>query len=309
MALERRSSGIRVVNRDVQGTGAVLPDLQRGKGLAIMLVAVACIAGIDPSAKLAGQHLPVLQVVWGRYAFAALTAFVLFRPPVNPLRWGITRPWMQCLRAGLLLGATGFNFLALQTLDLVENQAIVMLGPLVITLFSLLFFGERLKLLLSLALLLGFLGALVVIRPAGDVMKIGSLYALGHVGCYAFYVLLSKQLLPSEGALGLNMMAVFLPGAVLSVIVWPQWTWPPDLVSWSGFVLVGVVGGLGHFLLVLAHRHAPASTLAPLAYTQLLWAFAGDLLIFRDVPDMTTVVGAAMIVVSGIGVMVWGRQS
>ncbi|OBZ94496.1 hypothetical protein ADU59_14935 [Pararhizobium polonicum] len=277
-------------------------------GILIMLAGVMCIALIDPAAKYAARDLPVLQVVWGRYAFAVVTAIVLFRPSANPANWGLVRLPLQLLRAALLLSATAFNFLALRSLGLVENQAIVMLGPVVITAFSILLFRERTNLPIMAGLLAGLIGALVVIRPGGDVFKTGSMFAIGHVLSYAFYVLLSKRLLETDTALSLNMMAVFLPSAVLSVAVVPVWVWPKDLASWFSLASVGFVGGLGHFLLVLAHRHAPASTLAPLTYTQLCWALAAGLLIFQEIPALSTTIGALMIVASGAIILFCNRR-
>jgi drug/metabolite transporter (DMT)-like permease len=278
------------------------------RGILIMLVAVMCIALIDPAAKYAARDLPVLQVVWGRYAFAALTAIVLFRPAANPARWGIVRIGPQLIRAALLLCATAFNFLALRSLGLVENQAIVMLSPVVITAVSIVLFREKIRLLIMAGLLAGLIGALIVIRPGGDVFKIGSLFALGHVLSYSSYVLLSKRLLRTDTALSLNMMAVFLPAAVLSVLVVPVWVWPKDLASWFALAAVGFVGGLGHFLLVIAHRHAPASTLAPLTYTQLCWALVAGLIIFHEIPARSTTVGAMMIVMAGAVILFGNRR-
>lgn len=268
-------------------------------GILLMLLAAMCIALIDPTAKYGGRHLPVLQVIWARYAFGSLTAFILFRPDLNPRRWGIRRPWLQTLRAACLFGSTAFNFLALKTLGLVENQAIVMLGPIVISGLSLVIFREQLKLLVGLGLVLGLAGAMIVIQPGGDVFKISALFAVGNVLSYAFYVLLSKRLLSSETMLSLNIVAVALPAIALTVAVVPVWQWPDDALGWAAMVMVGMTGGLGHFFLVVAHRHAPASTLAPLTYTQLCWALMVGLLAFGEIPALHTIIGAVVIFLSG----------
>ncbi len=278
------------------------------RGIFIMLCAVMFIALIDPAAKYAARDLPVLQVVWGRYAFAALTAVVFFRPPRNPARWGIVRLPLQLVRASLLLSATAFNFLALRSLGLVENQAIVMLSPVVITAVSILLFGERAGLTTILGLLAGLAGALMVIRPGSDMFKLGSLFAIGHVLSYAFYVLLSRHLLKTDTALSLNLLAVFLPTAILSLLVPSVWVWPASFSSWFALASVGFVGGTGHFLLVLAHRHAPASTLAPFTYTQLCWALAGGFIVFQEVPSIGTALGALAIVGAGILILVASRR-
>lgn len=281
---------------------------QVGKGALLMLLAVMFIALIDPAAKYAGYHLPVLQVVWARYAFGSLTAFALFRPGLDPRRWGIRRPWLQALRAACLFGSTAFNFLALRNLGLVENQAIVMLGPVVITGLSILLFRERLRLLVGLGLILGLAGALIIIQPGGDVFKFSALFAVGNVLSYAFYVLLSKRLLSTESMLSLNIVAVALPAIALSIAVIPVWQWPGDLGGWMAMVLVGVIGGLGHYFLVVAHRHAAASTLAPLAYTQLCWALVVGVLMFAELPSLHTVAGAVVILASGAVIMMSGRR-
>jgi drug/metabolite transporter (DMT)-like permease len=279
-----------------------------GKGMSLMLTAVMFIALIDPVAKYAGRQLPVLQVVWARYVFGCLTALVLFRPNLDPRTWGILRPGLQALRAACLFGSTAFNFLALRNLGLVENQAIVMLGPVAITILSVVLFRERFRFLVGIGLVLGLSGALLVIRPAGDMFRYSALFALGNVLSYAFYVLLSKRLLLTESMLSLNLVAAVLPAIGLSVAVVPVWQWPADVESWLAMVLVGVIGAFGHFLLVVAHRHAPASTLAPLAYTQLCWALAAGLLVFSELPDLYTIVGAAGILASGAIIMASGRR-
>ncbi|MET0747917.1 MAG: DMT family transporter [Rhizobium sp.] len=287
-----------------------LGGLRRGSGTGIllMLLAVMFIALIDPAAKYAGRQLPVLEVIWGRYAFALLTMIALFRPRLNPKSWGVQRLGLQMLRACLLLSSTAFNFLALRSLGLVENQAIVMLGPVVITGLSIVLFREKVRAMIAMGLVVGLCGALVVIRPGGEVFKIASLYALGNVFSYAFYVLLSKRLLRTESALSLNILAVLIPTIILSVLVIPVWQWPQDGYGWLALVLVGVIGGLGHFFLVTAHQYALASTLAPLSYTQLCWALIGGLLIFGELPDIATALGALTIVGSGVLIALGNRR-
>lgn len=293
---------------EASASAAQTEPSRAGKGVLLMLLAVMCIALIDPAAKYAGRHLPVLQVVWARYAFGLLTAIALFRPPIDPRRWGARRPGLQALRALCLFGSTAFNFLALQSLGLVENQAIVMLGPVVITALSIVLFRERLRLPVGIGLILGLAGALVVIQPGGDVFKVAALYAIGNVLSYAFYVLLSKRLLVTETMLSLNIVAVALPALVLTVAVLPVWQWPAGIDGWLAMALVGLTGGLGHFFLVVAHRHAPASTLAPLAYTQLCWALVVGFLLFAEWPVPHTVIGAAVILLSGFIILLSGRR-
>ncbi|MGF9567846.1 DMT family transporter [Neorhizobium sp. BT27B] len=278
------------------------------KGVLLMLLAVMLIALIDPAAKYAGRHLPVLQVVWARYAFGCLTAFALFRPSVDPRRWGIHQPGLQALRAACLLGSTAFNFLALRNLGLVENQAIIMLGPVVITALSIVLFRERFRPIVGIGLGLGLFGAMLVIQPGGDVFKFSALYAVGNVMTYAVYVLLTKRLLLTDSMLSLNIVSVALPAIVLSFAIVGVWQWPEDIGGWIAMVLVGIIGGLGHFLLVTAHRYAPASTLAPLGYTQLCWALVAGFVMFAELPDLHTIIGAIVILASGAVIMVSGRR-
>ncbi|WP_430244202.1 DMT family transporter [Neorhizobium sp. DAR64861/K0K2] len=293
------------VNRPAHPTAA---SVKVSSGILLMLLAAMCIALIDPVAKYAGRHLPVLQVIWARYAFGSLTAFILFRPGLDPRQWGIRRPWLQTLRAACLFGSTAFNFLALKTLGLVESQAIVMLGPIVISGLSIVIFRERLRLLVGLGLILGLTGAMIVIQPGGDVFKISALFAVGNVLSYASYVLLSKRLLASETMLSLNIVAVVLPAVALTIAVVPIWHWPDAAGGWIAMGLVGAIGGLGHFFLVIAHRHAPASTLAPLTYTQLCWALVVGVLSFGEIPALHTIVGAIVIFVSGGLIMASSRR-
>ena len=269
-------------------------------GIALMLGAVACFACLDASAKWINRSTDPLQTAAVRYIGSFLLVGLFFNPVS---RSGLLRTRnlrLQCGRALCLVAATICSFFALKYLRLTEATSITFSSPLIVALLAGPILGERIGGRRLAAVLTGFAGVLVITRPGLGGVHAAALLALGAACANALYSMATRLVAandPSETTLfytGLVGSVVFLP--VLPIV----WVWPATSSTWLLLAGLGLFGALGHWLLILAHRHAPASVLAPFFYVQLLWATLLGFLVFGESPDRWTLLGGAVVMASGL---------
>jgi drug/metabolite transporter (DMT)-like permease len=272
------------------------------KGIGLMCIALALFSCLDTTAKYMATvaQLPVTQVVWLRFV-SQLALIVFVAGAVAMPRLLITRrPRHQILRSTLMLFSTLLNFLALRHLRLDQTQTVYFLAPFVVALLSGPFLGEWVGWRRMVAILVGFSGILVVVRPGLTAFEPALILAFGSMLCYASFMLLTRYLSsfdPPEVTLLYSLLAgTFFMGPLALV----DWVWPSDALTWGLLVSMGFWGGLGHYIFIIAYRHAPASTLAPFIYLGLITHTAGGYLVFNQVPDQWTLAGAAIVIASGI---------
>jgi len=244
--------------------------------------------------------MDVIQVVGVRYVSAFLIALMLSNPISRPglLRTG--RPVLQLGRSILLLGSTVFNFMAFRYLQLDEALAILFSTPFLVAILAGPVLGEWVGWRRWTAIMVGFLGVLVVVRPGLGGLQWAALLSLGSAFCYAGYSIITRMLSTTDSS-ETTLFYANLFGFVVMVPVLPFiWTSPPSWIDWVLMVGVGVFGAGGHFLLILAHRNAPASVLSPFIYTQIIWATTFGYLVFANVPNHWTMAGAAIVIASGL---------
>ncbi len=268
-------------------------------GIGLVVLAVACFASLDTAAKQSTAAVPILMVVWARYAVqAALTSLVVLpRHGLAVLR--TAHPRFQLLRGALLVGATTLAVLSLRYLPLAEFTAIVLIAPLVVTLFAATVLKEEVSPLRWALVAGGFVGTVVILRPGGGVLAWASLLPLGLVFINAWFQVLTSRLARTEKPLTMHFYTGWV-GALIATIplpfVWaalPGWQW------WALLGLMGLLGTVGHYLLILAYQRAPASTLTPYLYAQIAFAMFGGWLVFGHVPDGVSLGGIALIAVCG----------
>lgn len=269
-------------------------------GIGLITLTTLCFATLDACAKWLVQGLPVLQVVWLRFAFHVLLASALLAP-----RYGRelvrVRDWkLQALRALMLGSMTALNFWALQYLQLAETGAIQFSVPLLIALLSAWWLGERLDARRWLAIIAGFAGVLLVIRPGSQAFHPAILLSVMNALLYAAFNMLTRRMVATESAASLQMMSAL--GATLLLAPWALagWQSPAGWRSWGLIAICGLCGGLGHFMVAQAHRYASAATLAPFLYQQILYMTLWGWLLFGQVPGLLVVGGAAIVVLSGL---------
>ncbi len=285
---------------------AALAEARRLRAIALGLLAFACFGVLDGSAKylgLLGFHL--VTVVWFRFAGHVLLSSLTMRG-ADPVRLFRTPRWrLQILRGLLLSGSTMCNFLALRHLQMAETGAINFAIPLVVAALAVPVLGERVGPRRWAAIVVGFLGVLVIMRPTPALFQPAMLFGLGTVVCTAFYVLATRMVAQTDGHQTSNVYAA-LVGLVLTTPLVPFFWTTPTGSEWIPILCLGLFGGLGHYLLTAASQHAPAPVLAPLWYTQIVWMIVIGFLVFGDVPDVFTLGGAAIVLASGL--YVWYRE-
>ncbi len=276
-------------------------------GIALMLAAMAVLPFLDVVAKfLGGQGVPVMEVVWARMTFGCLLTLplALLQGGVNSLVPAM--PVMHGFRAAFLIGATGFFFWALHFLPIADALAIFFVQPLVITMLSPIVLGEKVGMRRWTAVVVGFIGTLIIIRPGFQELNPGVPMALASGTSLAIYMLMTRKIAGSAGAL-VTTFHTNLAGAVLTslavIFVWE----PPSTAQWALFVLLAFIAGLGHYLIVRAYDYSEASLLAPLAYTEMIAAVAAGWWFFGDFPDLWTFVGVGILIACAIFISIRER--
>jgi drug/metabolite transporter (DMT)-like permease len=273
---------------------------QRLTGIALMCGAVASFACLDAVAKYLGGTMDVLQVVWARYTSAFLLTLIISNPISRPSLIRTTRPALQLGRSFLLLGSTFFNFLAYRYLQLDEALAIMFSTPFLVAALAGPVLGEWIGWRRWTAICVGFAGVLVVIRPGLGSFQWAALLSLASAFCYALYSIATRVLSHTDS----NETTLFysnMVGAVLMLPVLPfVWTPPQQPLHIALMVVMGVFASFGHYLLIAAHRLAPASVLSPFIYSQIVWAVTLGFLVFDDLPHAGTLLGSGIVVASGL---------
>lgn len=268
-------------------------------GIALVIAAVACFATLDTATKVVSAGVPVLMALWFRYCFQAVATTVA----VLPMRgWNVLRtahPRYQALRGVLLLLTSLFAFFSLKYMPVGEFTAIVMITPLVITLLAATALKERVSLLRWLLVAGGFAGTLIIIRPGGEDFNWTLLLPLGLVVSNAWFQVLTSKLARTEDPITMHFYTGWV-GTLLAALALPfVWTALDSWVLWGGLVLMGLMGTVGHFFLILAYQRAPAATLTPYLYAQIGFAMLGGWIVFSHVPDAWSMAGIVMIAVCG----------
>jgi drug/metabolite transporter (DMT)-like permease len=269
-------------------------------GISLMLFAMAILPVMDAIGKHLGQFLPVLLIVWGRLVFATL-----FTLPAVLIRHGVAgavrpqRPLMQLARSMLMVLSTMSFFTGLRYLPIADTLAIFFIMPLVVTALAPLVLGEHVGVRRWSAVVVGFIGTLIIIRPGFHGVNVGTLWALTAGVSMAIFMLLTRKIAGSIDPL-INNFQTTLIGAILVSLAMP-WLWQsPGLENWGLLAAVGAVAAIGHYAMVRAYDFASAPTLAPLAYTEMISATVIGYLVFGDFPDLWTIVGVAILIGSAI---------
>lgn len=257
-------------------------------------------ACLDTTAKAMSYHLPVIEVSWFRYVINLLMAVAVLNPVSSPGAWRFQRPGLQIVRALLLTTMTLANFSALYYLQVAEVTSIGFLSPMVITLLSVLFLSEKIGIRRVVAIVVGFLGVLLITQPGFGTFHPAMLLALASMLSGAVYTLITRYLATrvNPGSLVISLAAV--PSLLLIPPLLVVWQTPSSPLVWAGLIFMGAAGGFGHFLVMTAHRFATAATLAPYGYVQLVWTIISGYLIFADVPSIWTLLGAGVVIASGL---------
>lgn len=269
-------------------------------GLALILAAYFLFACLDTSAKYLVATLAPLQIVWVRFATHSVFAVVAFRPWQHPERYRTNHPILQFLRAICVGSATIFNFIAVQYLQLAETAAIFFLAPFIVTALAGPFLGEWAGIRRWTAICIGFVGALLIVSPDAAGFRPAMLLSFCSTLSYSFYLILTRRLSPIESTDSMTLWPGLIMAAIYAPVGLLVWQPVPDILSWGILLATGLFGGVGHFVLIKAHQSTPAPTLAPFLYTELIWMVLFGYMLFGDFPGTKTIVGASVIIASGL---------
>ncbi|WP_151718719.1 DMT family transporter [Gemmobacter serpentinus] len=266
------------------------------KGVMLMLGAMAVLPFLDVTAKALGEMgVPVLQIVWARMVMGAAMTAPLAVKAAGPGGLWPARASMHALRAVLLIMATFFFFAALRFLPIADALAVFFVQPLIVTALSPLILRERVGPRRWIAVGLGFIGTLIIIRPGLQAFNPGTLLALGAGCSLALYFLMTRRIAGRDPAMVTTFRTSLLGAVFTSAMVWTVWQWPTP-GEWLLFLALGLISTLGHGLIVKAYDHAEASLLAPLAYSEMIMAVILGWWFFGDFPDLWTFVGVGVLI-------------
>ncbi len=277
------------------------------RGIVLMLTTTLFFIMIDASAKHLSQTMPVAEVVWARFFFHFLAVVALLGTrTLNHVR--ANRPVLQMFRSALLFTTTYLFFIGIREIDLAMASSIMFLSPILVTALSVPLLGERIGLRRVLGVVAGLIGALIIVRPGLGEVPVSALYFVAAAVTNALYQLTTRMLREADDA-HTTLFYSALVGAVLASAVAPfEWT-APTAFDWGIMILMGACGALGHFTLIRAFQSAPPSALMPFAYSGLVWATLFGFLLFANLPDGYTVVGALIIAGSGLYIFHRERQA
>lgn len=277
-------------------------------GVGLMGLGVSTLPLMDGLAKYLSAEYHVVQVTWARYLFHLLLLMVLLTWRLRPAEL-IPRQWrLQLVRSALLLGTTLCYFGAVSFLPLADVLALAFISPVVSTALAPLVLGEYVGPRRWAAVALGFVGALVVIRPGLTVFHWASLLGLGAGFFYGMYQLATRRLSGSGRPIITLLYTAVFGVVVLSLVVPVFWTMP-DVKGWLLMAAMGAFGATAHFLIIRAFEYAAAPVLAPVNYVEIIAATALGWAAFGDFPDAWTWVGIVIIVASGLFISLLERRT
>ena len=271
------------------------------RGIMFMCLACSLFPVLNACAKLLGNSYPITEVVWARYAGHLAVILVMFMPRRGWRLFVARRPWMQSFRSLLLFGSTAFYFTALHYLPLATAASISFTSPFIVMALSIPMLGERVGMHRIGAAMIGFAGALIIIRPGFEEAHWSSLLVLASASCFALYSVLTRKVAGIDTAETMITYAA-LVGVVVAALAlpWFAWVWPASAVDFLLFALMGICGGVGHLFVIKAFTYGQASMVSPFNYVQLVGATLLGYVLFDNFPDAWTWVGAAMIVAGGL---------
>ena len=269
------------------------------KAIVFNLLAWVMLPIMDGFAKYLSADLPVLQITWARYFFTVAFTFpIMFFFYRNQLKWS-DKPKLQIIRGLILLIANICFFYSISVISLAKALTLAFVAPLIVTAFSPMFLGEKGGVRRWSAVVIGFIGSLVVIRPGFVEINLASLAALGTGVMYGFYLIITRKLSTSDNPL-LTLLLTGIVGAVIITCIMPFVWVEPTLSQWSMMAAIGVFACIGHLFLILSLKYADASKLAPFSYFEIITNIIIGYYFFSDFPDNWTFLGLFIIVFSGI---------
>ena len=269
------------------------------KAIILNLSAWVMLPIMDGFAKYLSSTLPVLQITWSRYFFTIVITLpiMLFFFRKN-LTW-TEQPKLQLIRGLLLFCANILFFYSISIISLAKALTLAFIAPLIVTALSPFLLGEKVGYKRWAAVITGFIGSLIVIRPGFVELNLASIAALGTGVLYGFYLIITRKLHDSDNPL-LTLLLTGIVGAVLGSLIMPTVWVSPTITEWYMMFAIGFFASLGHLFIILSLRFADASKLAPFGYFEIVTSIIIGYYFFNHFPDSWTFLGLFIIISSGI---------
>jgi drug/metabolite transporter (DMT)-like permease len=269
-------------------------------GIGLVSLCYLLFSLLDGSAKWLVGSMPVIMVVWLRFAGHAVFASLLLLPVRGRALVRTTHWRWHMLRALMFVAMTGINFWALQYLQLTVTASIFFSVPIIIALASATILGEKLDAARWIAVLAGFAGVLVIVQPFGAGFHPAMLASVVNALLYAAFLMMTRRLAAYDSPETIQYLPALGAAIGLAPFALAAWEAPSGWLEWTVACLLGVLGGVGHYLLALAHRYAPSSVIAPFLYQQVIYMALFGYLVFGDVPAAGVWLGAPIVIASGL---------
>ena len=269
------------------------------KAIIFNLLAWVMLPIMDGFAKYLSSDLPVLQITWARYFFTVVFIFPLMLFFFKKYLVWTDKPKLQLIRGLILLTANISFFYSISVISLPKALTLAFVAPLVVTAFSPFFLGESVGYRRWAAVIIGFIGSLVVIRPGFLEINLASLAALGTGIMYGFYLIITRRLSTSDNPL-LTLLFTGVVGAIIATTFMPFVWVSPTFNQWSIMAAIGLFACIGHLFIILSLKYADASKLAPFSYFEIVTNIIIAYYFFGDFPHSWTFLGLFIIVFSGI---------
>ena len=257
---------------------------------------------MDAIAKYLSTGLPFFQITWARYFFTVILVFpfmLLFFK--DQLKW-TENPKLQFYRGLTLFFANICFFYSISIISMAKALTLAFVAPLITTVLSTYFLGEKVGIRRWSAVVIGFLGILVVIRPGLIEFNLASISAVG-TGCfYGVYLIITRKLHSTDSPL-LTLLLTGVVGAIIGSFIVPVVWVNPTMIQWSWLILMGLFACLGHILLIYSLKYADASKLAPFGYIEIVPNIILGFYFFNDFLDMYSFLGLIIIISSGLYVI------
>lgn len=269
-------------------------------GVMYMCVAGSLFPVMNGFVKLLAETYPPTQIVWFRIVVHLGLVALVFTPHMGLDLFRTQRIGLQVVSSVMMLLSTVFFFSAVKYVGVAEAVSVSFVGPLAVVLLAWPLLGERITMMRIIAVVVGFAGVLVVIRPGSAVFQWASVLLLGSAISYAVYQIVIRRLAGVDHPATSIFYSVLLGAILLSLLVPFVWTTPKTWIDWLLLLSLGAMGGLGHYCVARALAYASANFIAPFNYFQIIGSVIVGYLMFAEVPDLYTWLGAVLIIGAGL---------
>lgn len=268
-------------------------------GVFIAFLAYAAFSLGDAMIKGIGPGVSVFEIAFFTTAFSIIPVIITNRHEKWSEMFHLRHPWLLQLRCCTAIGGTACIMYAFTHIPFAEVYAIAFMTPIIVTVMSVVLLKEHVSLLRWILLFIGFLGVLLVVRPGARSLELGHLAAFGSIFFGACTTVILRHIAPTERRISIVGVLVIYSVVFNFIFMLPGFIWP----TWEQlglFAIIGLIGGVGGLLIIQATKVTPANLIAPVQYSQLIWAIVLGAAFYREVPDFVAIIGVLIVLAAGL---------